>query len=164
MPGAMLLKNHISPCQLQKIQKEIVFKVSLPRMISPSGCGRAITSEEPAHPFPFLLGKPQHNGAQRLPSVIRTKILGIGKLSSFLGWKVVDTQLGCLGCQAWTMLNLQSIPPDDYARAKPPDWLHQDVALIAEKVISLQTQPPVCGLCSKHRYVFLVACFTVLSG
>ena len=27
--GAMLLKNHISPCQLQKNQKEIVFKVSI---------------------------------------------------------------------------------------------------------------------------------------
>ena len=108
---------------------------------------------------------PKSNGTDApLPSVIRTKFLRIGKPSSFFWWKVVDTQPGCLGCQAWTMLNHQSIPPDDHARAKPPDWLHQDVALIAEQVISLQTQPSVCGLCSEHRYVFLVACFAVLSG
>ena len=51
------------------------------------------------------------------------------------------------------MLNHQSIPPDDHARAEPPDRLHQDAALIAGKVISLQTQLSVCGLCSKGNLV-----------
>ena len=52
MQGAMLLENHISPCQLQKNEKEIVFKVSIAKNditfgMRESNCLRRVCSPVP---------------------------------------------------------------------------------------------------------------------
>ena len=56
MQGSMLLKNHISPCQLQKNEKEIVFKVSIARNDITFGMREGNVSEEPAHPSLSFVG------------------------------------------------------------------------------------------------------------